>query len=143
MSNLTTIDGSCHCRNIRFTLDWPGHEKEIQVRQCGCTFCQKHSGSWTSNRDAVLSITIDNQSDVSKYTFGTQTADFYVCSRCGVVPFVLSEIDSHLYAVVSVSAFEDAGAFTFSTASTDFDGEETGSRLARRKRNWIPNVQFN
>lgn len=138
---LTQIDGACHCGNIRFVLMWPGSAAEISVRECGCTFCQKRGGAWTSHRSAELLAEIDDHSSVSKYKFGTNTAEFYVCSVCGVVPFVLSEIDDHQYAVVNVNTFENVSDSVFSVSSTDFDGEDTNSRLARRKLNWIPNVR--
>jgi len=109
---------------------------------CGCTFCQKHIGAWTSHRGAKLAIDIKDRSLVSKYNFGTRTADFFVCSVCGVVPFVLSDIDHRQYAVVNVNTFEDSGSFSFSSSPTSFDGENTTSRLARRKRNWISTVSF-
>ena len=135
-----SIHGSCHCGMIRFVLAWPDFAEEIQVRKCGCSFCQKHGGAWTSHRHAKLAYQIDDESRVSKYRFGTKTAEFYVCSLCGTVPFVLSEIGDGQYAVVNVNTFEDVGRFTFFVSSTDFEGEGTGSRLERRKRNWIPNV---
>jgi len=80
---------------------------------------------------------------VSKYNFGTKTADFYICSVCGVVPLVLSEIDDRQYAVVNVNTFEDLGRLSLSSSPTNFDGEDTGSRLERRKRNWISDVLLN
>jgi hypothetical protein len=125
---------------IRFVLAWPGSDREIPVRKCGCSFCRKHGGAWTSHRHAGLAYRIEDEAHVSKYRFGTRTAEFYVCSLCGVVPFVLSEIGDRQYAVVNVNTFEDAGGFTLSVSSTDFEGEGTGSRLERRKRNWIPRV---
>lgn len=76
------------------------------------------------------------------YQFGTKTADFYVCSECGAVPFVLSEIDGNQYAVVNVNAFENVDTSSFSDSNTNFDGEAVGGRLERRKRNWIPDVQI-
>ena len=136
----TSIRGSCHCGNIRFVLRWPESESEIPVRKCGCTFCQKHGGAWTSHRSSELAVEVDGRSPVSTYRFGTGTADFYVCSACGVAPFVLSEIDDNRYAVVNVNTFDDAGDLSLSVSASDFDGEDTGSRLERRKRNWIPKV---
>ena len=141
MDDAREIQASCHCGNIRFVLEWPGPVKEIPVRNCGCTFCQKHGGSWTSHPDAKLSVTIDDASLVSKYNFGTKTADFYVCATCGAVPLVLSEIDGGQYAVVNVNTFKDIGDLELSASSTDFEGEDTGSRLERRKRNWIADVR--
>ena len=140
--NLVPINGGCHCGNICFVLHWPMTATEIPVRLCGCDFCQKHKGAWTSHRESELVLTNKDDSLVSKYRFGTNTADFYVCSVCGVVPFVVSEIDGRTYAVVSVNAFAAVPGYTFSSSATDFDGEDTGSRLERRQRNWIPAVRF-
>jgi hypothetical protein len=138
----TDIYGACHCANIQFALSWPQGESEIPIRKCGCTFCQKHCGSWTSHRNSRLAITIADRAAISQYQFGTRTADFYLCKVCGVVPFVLSDIDDNLYAVVNINAFEGTTQLEFSSSSANFDGEDVGSRLERRKRNWIPDVKI-
>ena len=137
-----SIQGHCHCGNIRFELVWPESPAEIPVRECGCTYCQMHKGAWTSHPHAKVSLQVADHSLLSEYRFGTRTADFYVCSVCGVVPIVVSEIDESLYAVVNVNTFEDSPAFSFSHSNTDFDGEGTDDRLDRRKRNWIPEVDL-
>jgi hypothetical protein len=136
------IKGKCHCSNIAFVLDWPSAPAEIVARACSCTFCVKHGGVWTSNRDARLAVTLHSKILVSKYEFGTKTATFYVCSRCGVVPIVTSEITNHLYAVVNVNTFEDQDSLHLSRQPVSFDGEEQESRLARRQRNWIADVRM-
>ena len=136
------IDGGCHCGNIRFTLDWPEPVDAIVMRQCGCTFCQAHGGSWTSHPDAVLSIVVDDFNAVSRYRFGSQTADFFICSNCGVVPFVISDIEHREYAVVNVLSFKNVDKSSLSVARTDFEGEATDDRLARRTKNWIANVRI-
>jgi len=59
-----------------------------------------------------------------------------------VVPVVTSLIDDRLYAVVSVNAFENVDRSLIRSTAADFDGEERGDRLARRKRNWIANVEY-
>ena len=117
MPELNPIRGSCHCGNIRFVLQWPKSETEIPVRMCGCSFCQKHKGAWTSHRQSELAVQIDDESLVSKYRFGTGTAGFFVCSVCGIVPFVVSEIDDNLYAVVNVNVFADAPGVSFSSSA--------------------------
>ena len=136
------IDGKCHCGNIAFVLDWPGVPSEIVARECGCSFCVKHGGVWTSNREAKLSVTLHSPSLVSKYAFGTKTATFYVCTSCGAVPIVTSEIANHLYAVVNVNTFEDLGSLHLNRQPVSFDGEEQQSRLARREKNWIADVRI-
>jgi len=136
------ISGSCHCRNIAFALDWQPDPTEISARACTCSFCTKHGGVWTACPDGSLKVTVQERSLVSKYRFGTETADFHVCSRCGIAPVVTSRIDGHLYAVVSVNAFEDVEPSLIRTASTRLDDEDEATRLARRKRNWIGNVEL-
>ncbi|MGI9221232.1 MAG: GFA family protein [Woeseiaceae bacterium] len=139
---MINIKGSCHCGNIQFDLAWPADAPQIGVRECGCSFCQKHGGEWTSHREAELDVRIDDDSRVSRYQFGTSTADFHICSTCGVVPFVVSEIDEQSYAVVNVNAFEANSGLSFTHSTTDFDGEDVDSRLDRRRRNWISTVRF-
>jgi hypothetical protein len=72
---------------------------------------------------------------------GTKTADFYVCSRCGAVPFVTSSIESNLYAVVNVNTFEGVDPASLSRTTVSFEGETSGKRLARRQQRWIPDVR--
>jgi hypothetical protein len=136
------ITGGCHCGNIRYVLNRAGDVSEIRIRRCGCTFCTKHGGSWTSHRDWALAAEIRNESLVSKYRFGTRTADFYVCARCGVVPIVVSAIDGRSYAVVNTNTFEGIDLSALASMATNFDGEGTGERLERRKRNWIGTIRI-
>jgi hypothetical protein len=136
------IKGNCHCGNIAFELDWEGDPPEIPARACGCSFCVKHGGVWTSNPDSRLVVTIRDPALVSTYAFGTRTAEFHVCSRCGAVPFVTSEIASRLYAVVNVNVLENVDQAWLRRASANFESEDVESRLARRSRNWIRDVRI-
>jgi hypothetical protein len=136
------IQGRCHCGNLAFTLDWPADAASIPARACGCSFCRKHGGVWTSNPRAALAVTVQDTARVTQYAFGTETAQFQVCTRCGVVPVVTSRIDGKLYAVVSVNALEDVDPSRLQHAPANFDGEDEATRLARRTRNWIADVRF-
>jgi hypothetical protein len=136
------IHGACHCGNIRFSLTWNPDPAEIPARACTCCFCTKHGGVWTSNPKGKLEVNIEDPGRVSKYAFGTRTAEFHICSRCGIVPVVTCRIDGHLYAVVSVNAFEGVAESLLRRGPASFEGEDTEARLARRKRNWIADVTF-
>ena len=142
MSMPQPLHGRCHCGNIAFELDWPGAASELPARACGCSFCVKHGGVWTSDPKACLVVTIRDRRLVSQYAFGTRTATFHICSRCGAVPIVTSEIAGGIYAVVNVNVLENVEPAALRRAPADFDGEDLESRLGRRKRNWIPTVRF-
>jgi|SRR5882757_4159238 len=136
------ISGRCHCGNISFALTWEPEPKLIPARACDCSFCTKHGGVWTSCPTGRLEVAVRDPSLVSKYAFGTNTAEFHICSRCGIVPVVTSRIDGHLYAVVSVNAFEDVAALLVKRTAASFQEESEDVRLARRTRNWIADVRF-
>lgn len=136
------INGKCHCGNISFTLAWEPEPAAIPARACTCSFCVKHGGVWTSCPTGSLKVSVREPALVSKYSFGTKTADFHVCSKCGIVPIVTSTIDGHLYAVVSVNTFEGVDPSLLQRAAAAFDAETEETRLARRQRNWIGHVEF-
>jgi hypothetical protein len=134
------IAGSCHCGNISFSLAWPGDGAEIPARSCGCTFCVKHGGAWTSHPDARLHVRLSDTGAVARYAFGTETADFMLCARCGVAPLVTSRIDEIVYAVVNVNTFDNLERGRLRPAPASFEGEDVQSRLDRRRRYWIADV---
>lgn len=136
------ITGSCHCRNISFTLECESDPTGIPARGCTCSFCTKHGAVWASFSAGSLKVAVKEPALVSKYAFGTKTAEFHLCARCGVVPVVISRIEGRLYAVVNANTFEGVESSLLQYASASFDGESEETRLARRKRNWIANVEY-
>jgi hypothetical protein len=85
------IHGKCHCGNIAFDLELEGNAPELPARACGCSFCVAR---WRLDipPKATLAVTIRDRALVSPYAFGTRTATFHVCARCGTVPLVTSEV---------------------------------------------------
>lgn len=136
-----TISGGCHCGKLGLELDWPESEPLIAIRECQCSFCRKHGGAWTSHRDARLTVS-GNVGDVSRYRFGTGTAEFHICRDCGVAAAATSDVDGRLYAVVNVNALDLPDSIAVTRATTDFDTETKAERLERRARNWIPEVSL-
>ncbi|HEX4389240.1 MAG TPA: hypothetical protein VH109_11495 [Steroidobacteraceae bacterium] len=137
-----TLEGGCHCGNVRLTLSGVPEGPALVARECGCSFCVKHGGLWASVPGASLVVAVAHPSEVHAYTFGTKSADFHVCRICGVVPLVTSLIDSHLYALVSVRALAGIAAASLERRAADFEGEGMPERLARRAGSWIRDVRF-
>src|SRR5262244_4303745 len=114
------ISGRCHCGNISFALDWRPEPSEIPARACTCSFCAKHGGVWTSCPTGSLTVSVKDRVCVSKYAFGTKTAEFHVCTACGVVPVVTSRIDGRLYAVGQRQRIRERRACAAPTRTGDF-----------------------
>ena len=136
------IHGKCHCGNVAFSLTWEPEPAEIPARACTCSFCTAHGAVWTSNPHGTLEIVVNEPTLVSRYAFGTETAEFLICSRCGVVPACVCTADDHLYAVINVNAIDNVDPALLRHGTVSFDGEDVDSRVARRQRHWIADVTY-
>ncbi|WP_246263179.1 GFA family protein [Parasphingopyxis algicola] len=128
--------GSCHCGAL--TLDFASEKSpaDLGARTCQCSYCRKHGASWTSDPEGRAELAVAGP--VSRYRFGTKTADFLVCATCGVVLAAVSEIDGRLRGVVRVDCLDDSAAFLAQAAPMDLDGEVLDARLDRRAQRWTP-----
>jgi hypothetical protein len=75
---------------------------------------------------------------MTRYRFVTETADFHVCKTCGAIPIVTCMIEGARYAVFNVNTFDNVDRSQLVETPTNFEGETTENRLARRRRKWTP-----
>jgi hypothetical protein len=136
---MNELKGNCHCGNIEFSLFTEQQEHNLIPRRCSCSMCRRHGASYISDPSARLHLRYKDSSSLSLYRFGHGTAQWVICSRCGVLTAVLCEIDGYLRAVVRVqSMFEHS--FPGPEVLTNFDAESIEERLGRRARTWIGTV---
>jgi hypothetical protein len=136
------LHGTCHCGNLQLWLTWEPDPVTIAARACTCSFCTLHGAAWTSWPAGRLDVAVRDPALVSKYVFGTRTADLHVCARCGGVPLATCDVDGRTYAVINVNALRDIATGLITRTAVDLGDEATDQRLARRKRNWIGDVRF-
>jgi hypothetical protein len=134
---MRTLMGRCHCGNIHYTVTWPA-AGPVPVRACSCDYCARHGAAWTSHPDARLALAVTRPEDLTDYRFGTGTASFHLCARCGILTHALCEIDGDRLAVINANTLEELEPADFVRTVTDFAGEDVAARLARRRRNWMP-----
>jgi hypothetical protein len=132
------IHASCHCGNVQVAIERPDSGTKIPARACGCSMCTKHGAAWTSHPEGRFTLRIADEARTARYRFGSKTADFHVCLNCGVIPIVTCTLDDKRYAVFNVRTFDNVDRSDLVETAADFEGEGTGDRLARRRRNWTP-----
>jgi hypothetical protein len=132
--------GGCHCENISVTLRLSRAPEQMPLRSCSCAFCRAHGTRTLSDRDGMVEITAGDWSLVERYRFGSRTADYLLCRRCGVYIGAVCDTRIGLRAVLNVNCLVDRAAFTQAPAAPDYDGESTDTRLDRRATNWMPAV---
>ena len=133
----TTLDGRCHCGNIRYNLHTQQRLEDIVVRICRCEFCLRHRPRHWSDPEGRLEIEVSDPGELISYRFGHGTADFVICRRCGVYCFAVAELEGCHRAVANLNLALERDARpreAFLEALT----EEPAERLRRRGANWTP-----
>ena len=132
--------GGCHCGNTHVRLRLTRAPEDNPVRTCTCSFCRSHAPRMVSDPDGEFEVGADDWSLVENYRFGTRTADFLICRRCGVFIAAVSNSDAKPRAVVNVNCLEDRERFTAAPVLHEFQGETSETRLSRRAANWMPAI---
>jgi len=135
---LTDHWGGYHCGNLRVCLRLSQMAAETPLRACGCSFCRAHNTCTASDPNGSVDIHAADWSLVEPYRFGTGTAEFLICRRCGVYTGAVAETASGTRAVININCLDDRDNFTQRPDPVDHDGETTGDRQARRAANWTP-----
>jgi hypothetical protein len=132
--------GGCHCGNIHVRLRLSKPPQDSPVRACACAFCRAHQTRTVADPAGLFELSADDWSLVERYRFGSRTADYVVCRRCGVYVAAVCETSAGTRAVVNTNCLVDRAAFSQVPSVTDYDGETTEERLSRRAVRWMPAV---
>jgi hypothetical protein len=132
------FDGACHCGALTLRFETALDPAALPVRRCGCTFCVKHQGRYTSDPAGKVTIRIAEEASASRYRFGLRLADFLICRTCGVFVAAI-EPGAPGRAVINIQCLARAAELTQeATMLTIYDSEDVATRTARRARNWTP-----
>ena len=112
----------------------------MRVRSCACSFCRSHGTRTVSDPAGQAELRASDWSLVEKYRFGSRTADYILCRRCGVYIGAVCETPSGLRSVINTLCLENRDRLCQDAARPDYDGEAIEDRLARREANWMPLV---
>lgn len=131
--------GACHCGGITVRLRTQKTPSELGARACQCGFCRLHGGSYTS--DAAGTLSIKASGPVNPYRMGTGTAEFLICTNCGVVPAATwKRDDGELLSVVRVQCLDirDELEKYEKKWSLEHELDNPKERFKRRSRTWTP-----
>src|SRR5262245_14213763 len=101
---MTTFQGRCHCGSITFRYSTDRPPSEWSVRACQCTFCRAHHALSTSDPQGRLEFHAAHPDRLTRYRFGLRTADFLLCSQCGVYVGALTEVGGRTFGIINVNA---------------------------------------
>ena len=82
---LSTHQGGCHCRAVRFEVELTPH---VEVEDCNCSICP-------ASRFRLL----QGESALTEYRFNTGAARHLFCKVCGIKSFYVPRSNPDGYAV--------------------------------------------
>jgi hypothetical protein len=75
---------------------------------------------------------------LNRYRFGERTADFLICSRCGVYIGALIETASGGYGIININALRSIPPELPEPIAMEYGSESKDERIARRELRWTP-----
>ena len=79
---MTRHAGSCHCGNVRFSVEYD----PVELTTCDCSLCVKRNALMTKVPEAALKVD-EGEALLTLYEWNTKRAKHYVCRRCGIYLF--------------------------------------------------------
>ena len=113
--------GGCHCGAIGIIYRTDIDPTSWRLRHDGCSFCRRHGVVGTSDAAGNLSVDIKDPSKVRYYRFAHRTADFLICSECGVFVAAITDTAQGKRAVVNARVLDGVSLNWASVADVHFD----------------------
>ncbi|HWM28263.1 MAG TPA: hypothetical protein VNQ14_07385 [Woeseiaceae bacterium] len=134
---LPAYQGSCHCGAIGFELRSGVPPINWSIRACQCSFCRAHGALSMSEPNGEIRFEIRDSTHVRRYRFGLRTADFLLCGHCGVYVGAVIATERGSFGIINLRTLSDPPDDFADPAAVDYDGEDTGARIARREEKWM------
>ncbi len=132
------LSGSCHCGQVHIAIHTSVEVDAIVLRECQCGFCRRHGAKTFA--DPAGEASISGSVGLTHYRFGQATADFLLCSRCGVYVGAVIEHEGRHFATINATGLQIAPLGTRSATPVSYEGEDVEARRQRRLDRWMPVV---
>lgn len=141
MKPASAFTGGCHCGQLRLVFSSAREPASIIPRACDCTFCLKHAAAYVSDPAGRLVITVQGVDALRRYRQGSNTAEFLLCGRCGVLVAVVVEDNARIFGAVNARALEGSTGFGL-IAPASPQGLASAEKIERWSQLWVPDVEL-
>ena len=132
------IRGECHCGRVRVRITLSRPADEIGLRACQCGFCRRQGARTFADPNGRAVIEAQNAETLRRYRFGLKTADFLMCSECGVYVGVLLEAGGAQLVTLNAAGLDIEAFRGRSAEPADYSAESFEERVRRRLTAWMP-----
>jgi hypothetical protein len=132
--------GLCHCRAVGFLYGTALAPESWPIRACQCTFCRAHSALSASDPEGSLQFLEHTPNALRRYRFGQKTADFLLCSDCGMYVGAMMQSESNAFGIINVRMLDSLLDRLREPERLSYDAEGLVERRRRRESRWTPIV---
>jgi hypothetical protein len=119
------VRGGCHCGAVRFEAEVP---ETVEVLDCNCSICAKTGFRHLMVPHGDFTL-LAGEGALTRYRFGTGTAEHLFCGTCGVKSFYQPRSHPDCWSV-NVHALDDVGGLEIRVSAFDGrDWEQAATRL--------------
>jgi hypothetical protein len=134
------MQGSCYCGNITFSADLTAPAESYEPRACDCDFCLKHGAAWMTDAEGTLEIAVKDNTKLSKFRQGSESADFLSCAKCSVLIGVIYQENGMTYGAINSRS---VNGVAFPPAKTVSPKKLTAqNKIARWKEIWFKDLRI-
>ena len=113
-----TLDGSCHCGAVRFTVTLT--EGLASARRCTCSICRMRGAVAVTSTPADFHLK-HGEDQLATYRFNTRIAEHHVCKLCGIYTHQKRRSNPNQLGI-NAACLKDISPFDFPEIKV-FDGE--------------------
>ena len=135
---MSTYTGGCHCSKLSLTYRTALPVEQWNVRACQCSFCLVHAAISTSDPSGLLTFIVHDPTALRRYRFGLRTADFLLCTRCGVYVGAQIETERGAFGILNTRVLASMPTTLGQPTPANYDLEDVNRRIARRETRWTP-----
>lgn len=114
---ITTMDGGCHCRQVRYRAQVP---QPLKGGRCNCSICAMKGVVMVRVPLSALEVT-EGQDAIRCYSFNTGVAKHWFCPTCGIHVFHQARSDPDQYGI-SAATLDGVDVYADFPDLTVYDG---------------------
>ncbi len=132
------ISGECHCGRLKVRISLSRPAEAFELRACQCSFCSRHGARTFADPNGRAIIEAHTPDMLQRYRFGLRTADFLICTECGVYVGVLLEASGAQLVTINAAGLDIADFRGRQARPVDYTAETFEERVRRRLAAWMP-----
>jgi hypothetical protein len=132
------IEGECHCGRVKVRVSLSRASEDFELRACQCSFCARHGARTFADPNGRAIIEAHTPEMLQRYRFGLRTADYLICTECGVYIGVLLEAGGAQLVTLNAGGLDIPEFRGRPARPVNYDAETFEERVRRRLAAWMP-----